>query len=96
MSIDDLARAAAADAHRRAEQEVVPMTMLEDLHRTRRSRTIGTVVAMAAVVVTASVVEPLAPGPRRTRSRDSRDHEPDRSSPPAGATTRAQTRASPA
>ena len=56
MSIDDLARAAAADAHRKADQEVVPMTMLEDLHRTRRSRSVGAVVAMAAVVVTASVV----------------------------------------
>ena len=48
------------------------MTMLEDLRRTRRSRNVGTVVAVAAVVVTASVVSlslfdrgenaPAAPG----------------------------------
>jgi hypothetical protein len=49
MTIDDLARAAATDARRKAAQQVDPTVMLERLHRRHRSNTIVSTVAALAV-----------------------------------------------
>jgi hypothetical protein len=54
MSIDDLARAAASDAHRRAAHEVDLASSLRQLHRTHRVRNVSWIVgavAAAAVVL---------------------------------------------
>lgn len=54
MSIDDLARAAAVDAHRKAAHEVDLASSLGQLHRTRRVRNVSWIVgavAAAAVVL---------------------------------------------
>jgi len=49
MSIDDLARAAAADVRRRAAREVVPERRLGQLHRTRRTNNVLSVVAVLTI-----------------------------------------------
>jgi hypothetical protein len=55
MSIDDLGRAAATDARRRAAREVDPTTMLERLHHSNRSRTVGWIVTAVAIVTVGAV-----------------------------------------
>jgi hypothetical protein len=57
MSIDELGRTAAADARRKATQEVDPKMMLQQLHRTHRNRNLVAVgVAVAAVAVGATLL----------------------------------------
>jgi hypothetical protein len=56
MSIDDLGRAAATDARRKSALDVDPTAMLTDLHRTHRTRTLGTILAAAVVVVVGAAV----------------------------------------
>ena len=52
MSLDDLARSAAADARRKAAAEVNAMVMLDELHRTRRNRSAASlIVGVLAVLV---------------------------------------------
>jgi len=49
MSIDDLARAAAADVRRQAARDVVPERRLGELHRTRRTNNVLSVVAVLVI-----------------------------------------------
>lgn len=51
MSIDELAREAAAEARRRAVQRVDTGRMLVDLHRTRRSRSVASAASLLGLVV---------------------------------------------
>jgi hypothetical protein len=66
VTIDDLGRAAATAARRKASQEVEPAMMLRQLRRTHRTRNVlavaGVLVAVAAAAVV--VVHAVAPTPR--------------------------------
>jgi hypothetical protein len=73
MSIDDLARAAATDARRRAAHEVDPTIMLQRLHRKHRSQNVAATVAVLGLV-TAVLVGGV--GLARDRPSDQRVNAP--------------------